>query len=299
MKRIWMAVVGALALCISLVACGRGGTDFKANFVGTWEIASLTEDGVETDAETLAAMKDYGLNVYLELNENGSASFELFGEAMEGTWDASSAEKGTVTFEGSSAPMVLGDGRLSMESDNSKLVFEKIDPSQKQTTSGSTGNLEQPEEDPATSEDEPAESQDDNGLEEDLGGLTSWGGDDIDDLDDPTAMGILVVDDDNFTIKILAKGLYVGDPAFYFEVTNKTDAEVGINSVDGTWTVNGEAHDPIVLESISAGETLGTIGWFSADEIGTDMNALGTIKGQLEMYNEDYETLATYDVTID
>lgn len=281
MKRAWMTFVGVFALCLVLMGCGNkteeAPVDPKADFVGTWEVTSMAKDGETTDQESLDAMKAFGLNLYLELAEDGSAKLENFGNSMEGTWTATEVGKGTLTLQGNGVPMVLDDGHLTVEQNESKLEFEQIDPSQK------------------------ASGMDLSAVADDGSPIvtpSSFGGDDINSLGGLTEMDITVADDELFTIKVLGKGDYLGDPAFFFEVANKTGLDATMQAVNDTWSVNGSTTKPVIMDTIPANETMGTIIWFDAAEVGSDVGALHNIMGQIRFYNGD-DTIAFYEVTID
>lgn len=146
-KRFALAFAAILALCLALVGCGGGGgggeaADPKANFIGTWEIQSMEQDGESMSEEDLAMMRELGLSVYLVLNEDGTGSIEMFGEALEGTWEAKNATTGTFTAEDQTVDMTLEGGTLTMtqEGTDTRMVFAQIDPEDMVTpdTSGST-----------------------------------------------------------------------------------------------------------------------------------------------------------------
>ena len=70
-------------------------------------------------------LKDLGLTVTLELNEDGTGALVLFGEAMNGEWEAASATEGSFKVEGETVDMKIADGKLTMEQSGEKLVFQK------------------------------------------------------------------------------------------------------------------------------------------------------------------------------
>ena len=148
-KRIFaIAVAYVLALSFALVGCGGGGNSDTAapadtaaststntaeptvqadpaeNFIGTWELSYMEADGEVIDETTIQQMKDYGMTASLILAEDGSASLDVFGEVMSGgTWTATSATEGTVTFEGSTVPMTLSDQTITLASNGTSMRF--------------------------------------------------------------------------------------------------------------------------------------------------------------------------------
>ena len=117
------------ALCLALVGCGGGGGNNaeanKAAFTGTWNLVELNQDGQVTDADSLETMKALGLEVYVNLNEDGTAVLVMFGETMEGTWEAVSTTAGTVTFDDRQTNMTIEDSKLKLEEEGTSLTFEK------------------------------------------------------------------------------------------------------------------------------------------------------------------------------
>lgn len=116
------------ALCLALVGCGGSGGsggDAKAAWVGTWDLTEMEESGQVTGSDDLQMLRDLGLDVYLELGQDGTGSLVLFGEPMTGKWEAKSASEASFTYEGETIGMKIADGKLTMEQGGSKLTFEK------------------------------------------------------------------------------------------------------------------------------------------------------------------------------
>ena len=109
------------ALSLALVGCGGGGGDVKAAWVGTWDLTEMEEGGQVTGSEDIEMLKGLGLTVNLELKEDGTGALVLFGESMDGKWEAKSATDATFTYEGQK----ITDGKLTMEQNGSKLTFVK------------------------------------------------------------------------------------------------------------------------------------------------------------------------------
>lgn len=113
------------ALSLALVGCGGGGGDVKAAWVGTWDLTEMEESGQVTGSEDIEMLKGLGLTVNLELKEDGTGALVLFGESMNGKWEAKSATDATFTYEGQTINMKITDGKLTMEQNGSKLTFVK------------------------------------------------------------------------------------------------------------------------------------------------------------------------------
>ena len=246
-----------------------------AAFKGSWELVSMVQEGEETSEEDMQAMKEFGYCVYLDLNEDGTAALDMFGEIVTGTWEAKEQDSATLSMGGDPAKIRLADGLLVMSQSDSSLTFKHIDPSEKVVQSEGGDQSE-------------AYSS----------GAQYFGGDTIDDLDEVTNIDKLIVDDDTCTIKAVAAGDYVGDPGILFEITNKTGADILV--MDGNdWAIDGTTHKATFYEVIRAGETLGSIGWFDASEL-ADGEALANITGSLHLYdaNDTSIEIGHYDFAL-
>lgn len=114
------------ALSLALVGCsGGGGGDVKSAWIGTWDLVEMEESGHPVTADDIQMLKDLGLTVSFDANEDGSAKLSFLGEVVEGKWEAKSATEGTFTVEDQAIDMKITDGKLAFEQNGSKLVFQK------------------------------------------------------------------------------------------------------------------------------------------------------------------------------
>ena len=131
-------------------------------FIGTWEMKRMEESGEVISEEDVEYMASSGMTVYLELNEDGSATLEMFGEPYEGTWEAESDHAAALTLDGSTYVLTLDGRRMTLEQAGSdtKMEFEQIDPDDKvepepeeqSGTSSTSGQSDNGEVDPAVRE---------------------------------------------------------------------------------------------------------------------------------------------------
>ena len=122
MKKKIVAVMIACAMAMSFALVGCGGGASAPSPVGQWEISGMTSDGETYSAEDLQAMKDYGMNVTLSINEDGTASMNVFGEEMTGgTWDETS-----LTFNGQSINMTLDGDTLTLTQGDETMTFSRM-----------------------------------------------------------------------------------------------------------------------------------------------------------------------------
>ncbi|MGN0302587.1 MAG: hypothetical protein ACI4BI_06940 [Anaerotardibacter sp.] len=127
-RNILLALICALTLCFALALAGCGSkADYTKNFAGEWEISGMTEAGVEYSSEDIQLMKDWGLNVVLTLSEDKTASFDLFGEKTEGTWEPKSEKECTITMEGDTITAKLDNGTLTLADDDYSMSFQKAE----------------------------------------------------------------------------------------------------------------------------------------------------------------------------
>ncbi|MEC4184010.1 hypothetical protein VJ918_04230 [Adlercreutzia sp. R21] len=82
-------------------------------------------DGQELDAESIEAMEQMGLYVYMQLNEGGNAVISLFGTNTNGTWEAKDANTVAITFEGDTADATLEGDELVLAVEGNSLKFKK------------------------------------------------------------------------------------------------------------------------------------------------------------------------------
>jgi len=113
---------------LSLALVGCGGNDekkIKEAFTGTWNLVEMTQDGQTTSNDDLEALKSLGMEIYVNLNEDGTAALVLFGEVFDGTWNAKSATEGSITLSELSSDMSIDNSRLKFEKNGASMTFEK------------------------------------------------------------------------------------------------------------------------------------------------------------------------------
>ena len=125
-KSIILAVVAcATALCFALVGCGGNAANYDKNFIGKWEVESMTSDGEELDADTMDFMRALGMNVVFDLKEGGNGNLDLMGEQLDFT----------ITAEGDSADFKLQDSKLVGEFEDASMTLVKNDDAKASTSS--------------------------------------------------------------------------------------------------------------------------------------------------------------------
>lgn len=257
------AAACSLVLCFALAGCGGGGggggkADYSKNFVGTWVLSGGEMDGDAIDSATLDLMNTYGMNVYITFDKDGTVLFVLFGEEMSGDWKAKDASTATLTFDGDSGDAKLADGKLSLEADGDKLVFEKGEAPAK-SSSGST----------------------DTDVE------TAVGQD----------LNVTIADDDVCTITVLSSGTdSTDDPGYNINVVNKTDRAIYAYAEYGSFSVNGKMMEPGSGATVQPGKNADFFMFFmDLDTVEDLVNVEGTL---VVVDNDTWDELARYDFTM-
>ena len=129
-SKVCAVVIAALMMVSAMFVfgCSNGNQqqqDPKQAFTGDWYIYSMSENGEETTNEDIATMKAFGLDVTLNLSDDGKMVLDLFGETIEGTWSTDSSTHGSMSVEGQSIDMSINDDKLVMEQEGSVLTFSR------------------------------------------------------------------------------------------------------------------------------------------------------------------------------
>ncbi|MDE8702169.1 hypothetical protein PZH32_04235 [Adlercreutzia equolifaciens] len=119
----------AFALCFALVGCTSGGNaagdDAAKNFQGDWVLSGGSSAGQEIDQASIDSMQQLGMNVYIQLQEDGTAVISLFGSEMTGTWKAKDATTADFTLEGDTEEIKIENDELVIEVDGDSLRFKR------------------------------------------------------------------------------------------------------------------------------------------------------------------------------
>ena len=117
MKKFAVIVLAVVIACFTLVSCGG------SNYVGKWELEEMSSTGMTLKDNFLGI--PVAIMFQFEFKEDGTGALVLFGESMDGKWEAKSATDATFTYEGQTINMKITDGKLTMEQNGSKLTFVK------------------------------------------------------------------------------------------------------------------------------------------------------------------------------
>lgn len=120
MKIVSAACAMALAAALSLTGCGKSDA-------GRYDLYSMTDSGETITMKDMEDMyKEMNMEapeMYIELNEDGTGKLVMGeGEAEEIKW-----KDGVITADGEDVNYTIKDGKLTMESDGTEMVFEKAE----------------------------------------------------------------------------------------------------------------------------------------------------------------------------
>ena len=120
-KIIAMFMVLALLTPV-LASCGS--SKYDDNFVGNWKLVGVETGGEYYDEDMIDLLSSLGMTFSLVLESNKRGTLELAGEKLACTWKAKDAN--TVTIKSrDSVDAKLVNGRLTIEVDGDKLIFQK------------------------------------------------------------------------------------------------------------------------------------------------------------------------------
>ncbi|WP_373573298.1 hypothetical protein [Collinsella aerofaciens] len=262
-----------LALAFALTGCS-GGKDPKANFVGSWELSGGTSQGEELTEEYMEMFKEWGVNIILVLNEDGTGSLDLFSEVDDLKWEAKDATTASITIDKETHDVKLEDGKLILEEGEDKLIFTKSD-------KDLSGKVKKDRE-AAEKEEEIDEAVED---------------DDTENIEISPA--VTVADDDLCTITITEKFKDEwGDIGFVVNITNKSDKDLTFYAPTGKTNVNGTMKDAWFSAHLMPGTNATEEYSFSSGDLDSLDDLVNTTIGIDVYLTDSYEDVASYSATI-
>ena len=299
-----MTFVVVVTLPVGLSGCGgaANGVSANDNFVGTWAVDSMTMGGETSGSDELELAKSLG--IYLTLQEDGKASYEVFGSSVAGTWTPSDAtnaklyfakqDAGNVSLEAESE-LTYSDGKVSITSGNDILVLKRIDPSEKKSTQLEE-RLKETEQQSQTSAGSAMgnSASSAEGTAAPVAGESSYAA-----LVDPQAIDLTIADDAVCTIKAVAKGDCYGNPGYLIRVSNKTDHAITVDN-EGDFTIDGSVGGVVFSMNVPAKQTVADTLWFENLSTKDDgVGSLADIVGRIVVTNADTgEKMGTYDFNV-
>lgn len=129
MKKRVLTLLLALAMIVSLAACGGGGS----SAAGTYKLTEMNAGGISMDLEELASTAGVDMSILLELKMDGTFSLDMGGQDMSGltdgvslagTWKASGSDL-IFTMDGEDLTVPFDGKTIVMEQDGTSLTFVK------------------------------------------------------------------------------------------------------------------------------------------------------------------------------
>ena len=271
MKRLLSITALALVIALSLAFTGCSGAqkDASANFQGSWKmtnVAGATEDDI-------ARREAFGMSVVLDLNEDKTAVLNMMGEEMSGTWEAKSETECTLTIEGDSVTGNLSGEELTFAIEGEEMTFKKVSAEEAAKAKEASASMES---------------------------AFDGGGENAEVTYDASFTPVTVVDDDMWTIDVVAKKSDEwGDPGYVVDVNNKSDKSIYVTVPSDACSVNGKMVDFWGGEVVLPGKLAeGAFFYADSDDVAS-VSEMTNVEMVIEVWDNDtYETLASYDVTL-
>ena len=295
MKRISVAAAlasCALAFALALVGCAGGpakSTDAES-LKGFWEIDPSTS---------------MGFNAAVNLDEDDYAEMVVGDAYLEGTWKAGDSQATIVFDNEKEASIYVADGKLIIGQDEgSKLVFVKSDIdeyySRLDAEAAEEAGAESDEEGDDTEDADDADvtvDAEDGDQEIDMADLE---GVDVVDEDIKDITPVSIADDKTCTIQVIGKGTdFTSDPCYKLSIKNNTNKKI-IVVADDEFKVDGKSIEAGLGEEIDPGDSIETLMYFAADDLGGGLEKLKNVEGSIFVgEDETNDELATYDFKMD
>lgn len=107
----------SMFLCLGLVACGSSKSNLNSEYVGKYQLVSMS-DGESEYGEDLLKMA--GIEYYIELQEDGTAVFDVGDGEEKGSW---TNEK--INLNGDKVPFTYDNGTIVLTEDSYSMTFSK------------------------------------------------------------------------------------------------------------------------------------------------------------------------------
>lgn len=265
-----------VALGLALAGCSGGQGDYSKNFQGSWKMTSMA--GASED--DMALMEAFGMSVVLELNEDKTASVDMMGEEVAGSWEAKSATECTFTVEGDSATGTLNGEKLTLAIEGEEMTFEKISAEEaaeiKEAAAGMAGMF---------SEDgEFSEGEESTGV-----------------AYDESFAPVTVADDEVCTITLVEKkSSDLGYPGYVADVTNNSDVPLYFTAPFDKSSVDGVMVDFYGGETVQPGKSFEGMFFSASSEDVANIDEMKNVELVIEAWNDKtYDVMGSYTATLD
>lgn len=284
LKKLLAVTACVAALCMGLVACtgnsssssaaSSASAEIQVEYPGTWELASTRDaEGHTMTSDELKALEEMGLPVFLNLNEDGTATFVIFNVPLSGTWEKVDATTLSLTIDGEYAAATYEEGLLFILAGDSELGFTRSDPREVPAAGSDAAHP---------------------GVSELAGALALTG-------ETQEMNAAVIADDDTCKITAVAKTMDVlGDPGYDLVITNKIDRTIYVMCDFGSFSVAGTPCEGYVFKDVKPNETITANMYFSGEELAiSSLDGLKDVTGTLIVYDDaTMDELGKYPVTL-
>lgn len=302
-----VTALGALALSVSLVACGGGDTSTPASpapeeqeqtvsFVGSWELDSAEFSDGSYTSDDIDDMADLGLTVTLDLSEDGTATINMFGsETLEGTWEESGSDGITITVDGEPVDATYDGTLLTLTNDGETMSFAKVS-----DTPGSAG-ADDTAADPleGLSGEELLDGSDSSGEMAELFDEDTLLAQDVyvASVTKTAELSVTVADDDTARITVVGIGEdYEGDTGYLIEVENRTDTDFVVGNATTELGGVDVYDDATFVRPVKAGET--ALGFFFFDQDVATVTADSSCEASFAILDVSENLLGVYTMSL-
>ena len=307
-----VALAGALALAVTLAACGGtpAGPDLeklRTEFVGSWELESAEFDDQSISEEDYDSMSEtLDMHVTLDLSDEGELLVDAFGSQQEGSWEIKDEDTLTLTLGDEGVDVPYEDERLTLTYDGETMVFSKVsdesvmdrDPS----VNAGGGSLDQ-------FDDLPVEDTDDDPIDDTLDeGDTSladelftdemyaWADTYAADVTVSEPLDVTVGDDDTALVKIVGVGAdFEGETGYLMSFENRTDQDLVFTNISTTLEGEDVYYDATLARPVRAGETVQ--GFFYFDASLGEVTSASSCSFSIMAIDRSDATVAVYSAT--
>lgn len=167
------ALILMIACCFSLAGCKGSGTEDSQEFIGVWALESVSAESkdMKVSASDVALMQSFGYTATLTLREDGTASFDMFGEVTDCEWSGQDSANAQLIVGEEKVDLTIGeDGVLTMSQGGRESIrfvrAESVSESQSDASSSEDAAVESPSEGDGSFQEQPSGSSESSGTTE-------------------------------------------------------------------------------------------------------------------------------------
>lgn len=117
-------VVGVIAVVAIVFVVVLALGNKEKSIIGTYDLVGMVSEGEEISKEDIELMKQYGLYVYMQIDDETSGVLNMFGERLPFKYDSDN-----IVINNELCPYTYKNEKLTLKKDTEELIFHKVDPS--------------------------------------------------------------------------------------------------------------------------------------------------------------------------